>query len=122
MGAVWDASNTTGIDGSQADNSMFQAGAAYIFKRSASNWTQQAYIKASNTDDMDQFGYAIALSADGSTLAVGANGEDSNATGFNGQQSNESAGGSGAVYVYVNSARGWTQKAYVKASNTGTGD
>ena len=122
VGAVWDASNTTGIDGSQADNSMFQAGAAYIFKRSASNWTQQAYIKASNTDDMDQFGYAIALSADGSTLAVGAVGEGSNATGVNGQQSDESAGSSGAVYVYVSNARGWTQKAYVKASNTGTGD
>ena len=31
-----------------------------------------AYIKASNTGKDNQFGYAIALSADGNTLAVGA--------------------------------------------------
>ncbi|HEY6862394.1 MAG TPA: hypothetical protein VI319_00710 [Burkholderiales bacterium] len=38
---------------------------------------QQAYVKASNTDSNDEFGFAIALSGDGSTMAVGAYGEAS---------------------------------------------
>jgi hypothetical protein len=46
------------------------------------------------------FGWSVALSADGSTLAVGARNEDSNATGLNGNQADNSAGDSGAVYLY----------------------
>jgi hypothetical protein len=45
---------------------------------------QQAYLKASNTDSNDGFGYSVALSADGSTLAIGAPGEASAATGVGG--------------------------------------
>ena len=45
------------------------------------------YIKASNTDEFDHFGISLSLSADGNTLAVGAYHEDSNATGVNGEQS-----------------------------------
>ena len=33
-------------------------------------WTQEAYIKASNTEAVDEFGYSVSLSGD--TLAVGA--------------------------------------------------
>ena len=60
---------------------------------------EQAYIKASNTESYDHFGYSIALSSDGNTLAVGALVEDSNATGVNGDQTNNSATNSGAVYI-----------------------
>src|SRR6185503_9685091 len=42
----------------------------------------RAYIKASNPDTNDSFASDVALSADGSTLAVGASGEDSAATGI----------------------------------------
>jgi hypothetical protein len=41
----------------------------------------------------------VALSADGNTLAVGATGENSNATGIGGDQTNNSAS-AGAVYLY----------------------
>lgn len=51
---------------------------------------QEAYIKASNSEADDNFGYSVALSADGSTMAVGAIGEASNATGANGDQLNNS--------------------------------
>ena len=61
---------------------------------------QQAYVKASNTGANDEFGQSIALSADGTTLAVGAVGEGSNATGIGGNQANNSAPLAGAVYVY----------------------
>jgi hypothetical protein len=40
------------------------------------------------------------LSGDGSTLAVGALGEDSSATGIGGSQADDSAALAGAVYLY----------------------
>jgi cysteine-rich repeat protein len=59
-----------------------------------------AYIKASNTDDGDEFGFNVALSADGSTLAVGAYLEASAATGIGGDQTDDSVWTAGAVYLY----------------------
>src|SRR6185369_16878862 len=58
------------------------------------------YIKASNPAAYSYFD-VVALSADGSTLAVGAIGESSNATGIDGVQTNQSADGTGAVYVFT---------------------
>ena len=55
-----------------------------VTRESANEFAQQAYIKASNTGDGDQFGYSIALSGD--TLAVGAYREDSNSNGINGDE------------------------------------
>lgn len=76
------------------------------------------YFKASNTEANDFFGWSIALSADGQTLAVGAPAEDSNAVGANGDQANNDSTNSGAVYVFVKNAGVWVQQAYLKASNT----
>ncbi|MFP4611532.1 MAG: FG-GAP repeat protein, partial [Thiohalophilus sp.] len=82
-------------------DSASNAGAVYVFSRdSADVWSQQAYVKASNTWAGDRFGWSVALAADGDTLAVGANREDSNATGIDGDQSDNSATESGAVYLY----------------------
>src|SRR5262249_23709580 len=50
--------------------------------------------------------------------AVGAPGEWSSATGINGDQSDMSAMGAGAVYIFDRSGSTWSQRAYVKASNT----
>ncbi|HCE94016.1 MAG TPA: integrin [Acidovorax sp.] len=122
VGAYWEASNATGINGDQANNSASAAGAAYVFIRSGSTWSQQAYVKASNTQSGDLFGTSVALSRDGSTLAVGAYWEASNATGINGDQANNSASAAGAVYVFIRSGSTWSQQAYVKASNTQSGD
>jgi hypothetical protein len=72
-----------------------------------------AYIKASNTGKDNRFGYAIALSADGNTLAVSATEEDSAAKGVNGV-SKDRAELSGAVYVYTRDNKGWKQQAYLK--------
>jgi hypothetical protein len=121
VGSTGEASSATGINGNQNDASMEGAGAVYIFTRSGTNWTQQAYIKASNTgeaEDGDQFGYAVTLSGDGNTLAVGAVSEDSAATGINGNQADNSADGAGAVYVFTRSGGSWAQQAYVKPWNT----
>jgi FG-GAP repeat len=121
VAAVFEDSGATGINGNQADNSVEESGAVYVFTRSGAAWTQQAYIKASNTggrDDGDTFGYAIALSDDGATLAVGAPSEDSSAAGNNGNQADNSAVGAGAVYVFTRAGGTWSQQAYVKSSNT----
>jgi hypothetical protein len=122
VGAYGEDSNATGIGGNQTDNSASASGAVYVYTRSGTTWLQQAYVKASNTEAMDAFGTALALSADGNTLAVGAYGEASNATGIDGNQADNSAANSGAVYVFIRSGATWTQEAYVKASNTGASD
>ena len=127
VSAYFEASATNGINGNQNDDSIPQAGAVYVFTRRGTTWSQQAYIKASNTGtagtdgnfgDGDQFGFSISLSDDGNTLAVGANAEDSNATGINGNQEDNSMQSAGAAYLFVRSGTTWTQQAYVKAPNT----
>lgn len=120
--SIFEDSAATGIDGDQTDNSALDAGSAYIFHRDDSGWAQQAYVKASNTDSSDQFGYSVALSGDGDTLAVGANMEASNANSINGDQGDNSALGAGAVYVFSRDNDSWSQQAYVKASNSEGGD
>jgi len=122
VGAYGEDSNATGVDGNQADNRASMSGANYVFVRSGSVWTQQAYVKASNPAAADNFGRSMSLSGDGNTLAVGAFFEASNATGVNGDQANDIAPSSGAVYVFVRNGTVWAQQAYVKASNTGAGD
>jgi hypothetical protein len=122
VGAIGESSGAKGINGNQADNSALNSGAVYVFVRSATGWKQQAYVKASNPGKAYQFGTSISLSDDGNTLAVGSNGESSSAKGINGDQSDASMYGAGAVYVFTRSADSWSQQAYVKASNTGTED
>ena len=122
VGAVLEDSAATGIDGDQADNTMTESGAIYVFTRAGTTWTQQAYVKASNTNTNDNFGSSVGLSTDGSTLAVGASFESSAATGIGGDQADNTVANSGAGYVFIRAGTTWTQEAYVKASNTGAAD
>jgi hypothetical protein len=113
-------SAAVGINGNQTDNTAVDAGAVYIFIRNGTLWTQQAYVKASNTEAGDAFGNGVAL--DGDTLAVGASQESSVARGLNGNQADDSRNAAGAVYVYTRTGTTWSQRAYVKATNTDAGD
>jgi len=90
-----------------------------VFARSGASWAQQAYVKASNPQMSAEFGHAVVLSADGNTMAVSAFHEESNATGINGNQDDQSIPQAGAVYVFTRRGTTWTQQAYIKASNTG---
>ena len=101
--------------------------AAYVFTRAGNAWGRQAYIKVANAEGGDSWGVAVALSADGNTLAIGTADEDCSATGVNppgcGDEDLGSAGGSmGAAAVFVRDGTTWTQQAYLKASNTGRED
>jgi cysteine-rich repeat protein len=122
VGGYGESSGATGIDGDPTDQSAPASGAAYVFTRTGATWHQQAYVKASNTDAGDFFGYSVALSRDGATLAVGAPWEASAATGIDGPQGDNSIGSAGAVYVYTRSGVTWAQAAYVKASHAGFQD
>lgn len=132
FGVPYEASSAVGINGNQSDRSMHGAGAVYVFTRRARDgrWIQDAYVKASNNNPQvhaafgvgNRFGMSLAFSADGRTLAVGAPGEYSAATGINGDQNALTAYESGAVYVFTRGYHGWRQEAYIKASNTETGD
>lgn len=115
VGATWEDSAATGIDGDQDDDSVSASGAVYVYVRSGATWSPQAYLKASNTGPGDQFGWSVSISGD--TLLVGAPGEDSSAAGVDGDQSDNSEGNSGAVYVFVRDGSTWSQQAYLKASN-----
>ena len=118
VGAYFEDSAATTINGDLQDDSATEAGAAYVFVRSGSTWSQQAYLKASNASAGSFFGNAASISADGNVVAVAAYQEDSSATGIGGDQADTSAFASGAVYVFVRSANSWAQTAYIKASNT----
>ncbi|MEW8119854.1 MAG: cadherin-like beta sandwich domain-containing protein [Candidatus Thiodiazotropha sp.] len=133
VGAPYEDSNASGGNG---DYSAQNAGAAYVFTRSGGVWRQQAYLKASNAEDLeasnaeregvnlywlyppgDLFGRSVAISGD--TLVVGAPQEGSSASG--GEDDN-SATHAGAVYVFTRSDGIWSQQAYLKASNAEAGD
>ena len=102
-----------------------------MFTRTGTTWTQQAYVKASNTGkaaqgddpgDGDQFGFSLALSGDGNTMAVGAITEDGVAQQINGNDKDDTAQSAGAVYVFARTGSTWAQQAYVKATQQEAGD
>lgn len=97
-------------------------GAVLVFTRSAGDWAKQAHVEASNTNRDVFFGPSLSLSANGDTLAVGAYRDSSNATGIDGDQNDNSAEWSGAVYIFARNESDWTQQAYIKASNTNGND
>jgi hypothetical protein len=94
-----------------------------VFARTGDTWEQRAYVKASNCGTNDLFGVRVALSKDGSTMAVAARNEDSEAIGVGGDQLGTDAPNSGAVYIFGRDDDAtWTQASYIKATNTDAGD
>ena len=124
VGAGAEDSNQTTItngDSASSDNSNAGSGAVYVYKRTGTTWVQEAYIKASNNDAADGFGYSISLLGD--TLVIGAANETSNEntiTNGDNASSNNSNAQSGAVYVYKRTGTSWAQEAYIKAVNNAT--
>ena len=103
-----------GAVGKNSDiNNDIDIGAVYVFTRDIDGlWSQQAYLKASNAEDNDQFGFSVALSGD--TLAVGAVGKNS---------IDNIKPDIGAVYVFTRDIDGnWTQQALLRASNAEVND
>ena len=100
VGAPNEDSATTGVNSVPVDGGKgADSGAVYLFSRSGVNWSQRAYLKASNTGATDSFGVSVAI--DGNTIVVGANDEDSRTTGVNSTPDDDgSADASGAAYIF----------------------
>jgi hypothetical protein len=126
VGAPREDSQQTSISNNltaDSSNTKSDSGALYLYRRSGTQWEQEAFIKAANSDATDQFGSSVALS--GSTLAVGAPNEASEqATLTNGSTAsdNNATPARGAVYVYRRLGSSWSQEAYVKASSSNCGE
>ena len=80
-------------------------GAAYVFKRDGSTWSQQAKLTASGGTAGDRFG--ICVSIDGEYILVGAEGDGND---------------EGAAYVFVRSGSVWTQQQKLEALDGADGD
>ena len=106
------------------------SGAVTVYRRSESEWSVEAFIKAPKAGADDKFGTALALSADGAALVVGALYEDSapagvfvpGGTGYQTALDSGGAADSGAVTVYRRSDSGWSVEAFFKAPKTGASD
>ncbi len=91
------------------EGSHASAGAAYLFARSGTSWSQIAELTASDAADDDEFGNAVALTE--STALIGAR--------------NKSFGDNyytGAAYFFSDSAGSWSQEAEVADPNPGYTD
>lgn len=119
-----DTSNKDTIDKAKVQEVAKQigSGSAYVFARSGTTWSQQAYLKPSTITLAGEFGGDVSVSNDGNTIAVGSYREASNSKGVNGDQGDASAEGAGAVFVFTRNNSVWTQQSYVKASNTDKND
>ncbi|MBM9578550.1 putative Ig domain-containing protein [Leptospira sp. 201903070] len=105
------------------DDTALNSGAVYVFRRIGTTWALEAYLKAPNAETSDMFGTSVSISGD--TIVVGVNSEDSNQTnvihspftGLTPAGDNDSAGNSGAAYVFRRTGNTWALEAYLKAPN-----
>ena len=92
-------------------DSVNDAGAAYIFSRSGTTWTQEAMISANDKVGVDWFGLSVSIDAAGSRVIVGAYLAD--------------PGGlhaAGKAYIFSRAGTVWTQEAILTASDKVTLD
>lgn len=100
VGAYQEDGGATGVNGNPFENSIMDSGAAYVFVRdNQGEWSQQAYLKASNPDADDWFGFRLAVSDN--TIVATSFMEDSGSFGVNSPQNDNSALNAGAVYTYI---------------------
>jgi len=110
--AINSTDGTVAIVGAyQEDTGGSNSGAAYIFKRTGTSWSQDAKIVASDPAVNDQFGWRVDISADGSHVAITAFGVDGGGSGT-----------SGAVYVFKNtSGSTWAQQVKLRQASQQVG-
>ena len=88
---------------------LTNAGAVYVYTRSGTTWTLQQKVTASDADNYDTFGFAVALSND--TLAVGSYLRD-----------HVPVPDQGAVYVYTRTGATWTEQAVLEGVARGVSE
>jgi hypothetical protein len=98
------------VIGSPYDNvgANVDQGCVYIFQRTASVWSEQVKLTASDGGTGDQFGYAVAISS--AYVIVGA------------PMDNSPGLDVGSAYVFFRNGSDWSEQAKLTASNAATGD
>ncbi len=122
VGAPREDGGGTGVD-PMPDDDATDSGAAYVYERAPGEaWTLAGYLKPSNTGAMDLFGAAVAVTADGSRIAVGAGDESGSGSGV-APPPDDAAEKSGAAYLFARGADGvWIAGPYLKAPAPGADD
>lgn len=90
------------------DHTGVNSGSAYIFKRSGTNWTEQAKLTASDASDNDYFGTSVSIHGD--YAIVGAYGADCNGI------------STGATYIFHRDGNSWTEQTRLIAADGANGD
>ena len=111
VGSAYDDSASGGVNADPSDSSAPESGAAYVFVRRGSTWSQEAYLKADSPVSNQFFGAGVAISQD--TVAVGAVGNIPPQTNLPHR---------GSVHIYVRTAGEWTKQQTLTPSNTGNQD
>ena len=88
------------------DTGGIDRGAAYIFTRSGTSWSQQAKIQSSNASDYGNFGVSVDISNDGNNVIIGSPWQSNN----------------GSAYIFTRSGTSWSQQAQLTASDGQSGD
>ncbi|MBU2885649.1 FG-GAP repeat protein [Gilvimarinus agarilyticus] len=107
--------NRLGDDGKE-DRSV---GKVYIYRQSDSNWSLAGTIDnpTPNSGINELFGYAIALTQDGSKILISAPGENGGGRTVNAEDRSTKELDTGAAYLYAQNGEEWVEEAYFKASN-----
>ena len=105
---VFISDDTAIVGATLNDDGGSNSGAAYVFTRSGSVWTQQAKLTASDAAQDDRFGGNVSISGD--TAIIGAFGND------------DGGADSGSAYIFTRSGGVWTQQAKLTASDAAAGD
>lgn len=103
FGYAVDLDGDTAVVG--ATNVKNRTGAAYVFVRNGTTWTEQQKLEPSDGEALDGFGWDVALEND--TLAIGSIGDDDNGD------------RSGSVYMFRRSGTTWTEGEKLIASDGG---
>lgn len=84
-----------------------QRGAAWVFRRTGTGWTQQAKLTSPDSVQGTQLGFCVNISADGSTIACGA-------------PDTFLAGHRGGACIFINDGTNWVQQGGVLVSTVPT--
>ncbi len=97
------------------DEIAFRAGAAYVFFRQGSIWSEQEKLLGSEHEQNDRFGNSVSIS--GNTILVGVWYDDGEEPDFQGGGFNPDRRNSGAAYVFTRTGTVWSEQYILRPPN-----
>jgi hypothetical protein len=123
VGAPADRSSALGPQTGETPPGTVETGAVFVYARTGTTWRREVTLKPSHLNPGMRFGASVAIMGTGDVIVVGAPGESGNGLGINPMFVEGAAQEAGAAFVFVRGpANTWVQQAYLKASDTATGD